>query len=298
VWFSSVLLRRISNPAVREARSVEQFASIKLPIITLTTDFGLTDAYVGAMKGVILSIAPHAQMVDLCHQVPAQDIRAAAFVLYQAAPFFPADTIHLAVVDPGVGSQRRALAVSTNYGIYVAPDNGVLSYVLAVTDCQAAVSLDNADYWLPGPSETFHGRDIFAPVAAHLAAGVPLSRLGTPVEGVLRLPFPQAEMQPAPLDQQGTIAGEMVAHVLHIDHFGNLIMDVVAGQLPAQPVFQVAGHMIRGLSRNYADGAPGDWVAYVGSTREHVEIAQCSGNAAQATGAGLGTPVVIRSGNI
>jgi S-adenosylmethionine hydrolase len=257
-----------------------------LPIITLTTDFGLADAYVGAMKGVILSIAPHAVVVDLCHQVPAQNTRAAAFVLYQAAHFFPSDTIHVAVVDPGVGSRRRALAVRTGSGIFVAPDNGVLSYVLAVTDWQAAVSLDNANYWLPRPSATFHGRDIFAPAAAHLAAGTPLSRLGTPTEDVMRLAFPQPEVRPA---------GEIAAHVLHIDHFGNLILDVTAGQLPAQPVFEVAGHIIRGLSCTFADGAPGEWIAYVGSTRDHVEIAQCCGNAAQVTGVGLDTSVLIRT---
>jgi S-adenosylmethionine hydrolase len=256
-----------------------------MPIITLTTDFGLADGYVGTMQGVILSIAPGTALVDLSHQVPAQNIRAAAFVLYQAVPFFPPDTIHLVVVDPGVGSQRRALAVRTGHGIFVAPDNGVLSYVLATVDVHEAVSLSNPAYQLPNVSTTFHGRDIFAPAAAHLARRVPLSELGPRAINLVRLPMPQPEFAPQ---------GDLIGHVMHVDHFGNLILDVTAAVLEERTSFELAGHKIEGVSQTFADVEPGQPVVYVGSTRDHVEIAIRDGHAARELGAGLGDQVIIR----
>ncbi len=255
-----------------------------MPIITLTTDFGLDDGYVGTMQGVILSIAAGATLVDLSHQVPPQDVRAGAFVLYQAVPFFPRDTIHLVVVDPGVGSQRRALAVHTSQGTFVAPDNGVLSYVLASTNVHEAVSLTNPAYRLPQVSATFHGRDIFAPAAAHLANGVPLTELGPRAINLVRLALPEAEFTPG---------GDLIAHVLHVDHFGNLILDVTAGDLAEEVTFELAGRRIEGLSRTFADVAPGDPVAYVGSTWDHVEIALRDGNAAEEIGVDVGDEVLI-----
>jgi S-adenosylmethionine hydrolase len=255
-----------------------------MPIITLTTDFGLDDGYVGTMQGVILSIAAGATLVDLSHQVPPQDVRAGAFVLYQAVPFFPRDTIHLVVVDPGVGSQRRALAVHTSQGTFVAPDNGVLSYVLASTNVHEAVSLTNPAYRLPQVSSTFHGRDIFAPAAAHLANGVPLTELGPRAINLVRLAVPEVEF---------TSGGDLIAHVLHVDHFGNLILDVTAGDLAEEVTFELAGRRIEGLSRTFADVAPGDPVAYIGSTRDHVEIALRNGNAAQEIGVDVGDEVLI-----
>lgn len=255
-----------------------------MPIITLTTDFGLDDGYVGTMQGVILSIAAGATLVDLSHQVPPQDVRAGAFVLYQAVPFFPRDTIHLVVVDPGVGSQRRALAVHTSQGTFVAPDNGVLSYVLASTNVHEAVSLTNPAYRLPQVSTTFHGRDIFAPAAAHLANGVPLTELGPRAINLVRLALPEAEFTPG---------GDLIAHVLHVDHFGNLILDVTAGDLAEEVTFELAGHRIEGLSRTFADVAPGDPVAYIGSTRDHVEIALRDGNAAEEIGVDVGDEVLV-----
>jgi len=257
-----------------------------VPIITLTTDFGLSDAYVGVMKGVILSIAPRAVIVDLCHEVPAQDVRAAAFALYQATPFFPADAVHLAVVDPGVGSSRRALAVYTDQGTFVAPDNGLLSLVLEGVVRREAVSLTNSEYWLPGVSTTFHGRDIFAPAAAHLANGVPPSHLGSPAGDLVRLQLLKPEVRSPQA---------VVAHILHIDHFGNLILDVRADRLPHRPVLEIAGRVIGGLSATYADVAPGELVAYVGSTHDLVESAVRNGDAAQVTGADVGAQVLIRS---
>ena len=256
-----------------------------MAIITLTTDFGLADGYVGTMEGVILSIAPQATLVDLSHEVPPQDVRAGAFVLYQAAPFFPPDTIHLAVVDPGVGSSRRPLAVRTSYGMFVAPDNGVLSYVLASADVEEAVSLTQPAYRLPAVSTTFHGRDIFAPAAAHLANGVPLTDLGPPAINLVQFPLPEPELTPE---------GDLIAHVMHVDHFGNLILDVTAGYLSGQVAFELAGHKIERLSTTFADVEPGELVAYVGSSRDHVEIAIRDGDVARTVNIGIGAEVLIR----
>jgi S-adenosylmethionine hydrolase len=255
-------------------------------IITLTTDFGLADGYVGAMKGVLLSLAPAATLVDLCHTLPAHDIPAAAFLLYQATPTFPPDSVHLAVIDPGVGSSRRALAVRTGWGTYVAPDNGVLTLVLESTEILEMVSLSEAACWRPEVSATFHGRDVFAPVAAHIATGLALDRLGPPVSDPILLPISAPELR-----SPRTVVG----HILHIDHFGNLILDVRATQLPHRPVFELAGHTIAGLCRTYADGTPGRLMAYVGSTHDHVEIALPRGHAAQFLGASTGSPVLIHT---
>jgi S-adenosylmethionine hydrolase len=255
-----------------------------MPIITLTTDFGLSDGYVGTMQGVILSIVPKATLVDLSHQVPAQGIRAGAFVLYQAVPFFPPDTIHLVVVDPGVGSQRRAVAIRTSQGAFVAPDNGVLSYVLAATDEYEAVSLTNPAYQMPQISTTFHGRDIFSPAAAHLANGIPMSELGPRAINLVRLPMSTPEFSPD---------GGLAAHVMHVDHFGNLILDVTADALEEEITLELAGQRIEGMSRTFADVAPGELVAYVGSSRDHVEIAVRDGDAAQELGVSIGDQVLI-----
>jgi S-adenosylmethionine hydrolase len=237
------------------------------------------------MHGVILSIAPGAKLVDLSHQVPAQDIRAGAFVLYQAVPFFPSDTIHMVVVDPGVGSQRRALAVHTSQGAFVAPDNGVLSYVLATADVWEAVSLTNPAYQMPQVTTTFHGRDIFSPAAAHLANGVPLTELGPRAINLARMTLPTPESMPE---------GDLVAHVMHVDHFGNLILDATAADLGGKATFELAGHKIEEISRTFADVAPGDLVAYVGSSRDHVEIAVRDGDAARELGVSVNDQVLIR----
>lgn len=256
-----------------------------MPIITLTTDFGLTDGYVGTMRGVILSIAPEATLVDLSHQIPAQDLWAGAFVLYQAVPFFPPEAIHAVVIDPGVGSERRALAVRTSQGIFVAPDNGVLSYVLATAHQHEAISLTNPAYQMPRVSTTFHGRDIFAPAAAHLANGVPLEELGPRAINLVRLPTPESK---------ATAEGDLFAHVIHIDHFGNLILNVTAADVDEDVILELGGHTIEGLSRTFADVAHGQPLAYVGSSRDHVEIALREGNAAREIGINVGDQILIR----
>lgn len=255
-----------------------------MSIITLTTDFGTSDAYVGVMKGVILTLAPHVTLVDISHEVPPQDVWTASFLIYQAEPFFPPDTVHVVVVDPGVGSKRRALAVRTNTGTFLAPDNGVLTHILRHSTGYEVYSLTNPEYWLPTPSATFHGRDVFAPVAARLADGIPISRVGEPINDPIRLSIPEPEFR---------ASHEIVAHVLHIDRFGNLILDIKIEQLPEAPVFEIAGYRINGLRRTFSDGAPGELIVYTGSTRNHIEIAQSGGHAARFTGAQVGTPVYI-----
>jgi len=152
-----------------------------MPIITLASDFGQTDGYVGAMKGVILSICPQATMVDVTHEIPPQDVHRAAHILRAVAPYYPPGTVHIVVVDPGVGSARRPLAIQTDDAFFVGPDNGLFTAILKDVRTIRIVHLDQPRYWRSAISRTFHGRDVFAPVAAHLANGVPLGRIGTPI---------------------------------------------------------------------------------------------------------------------
>lgn len=259
-----------------------------MSLITLTTDFGLADSYVGVMKGVILGIDPTATIVDISHEIAPQDVREAAYVIYTAYPYFPPDTVQVVVVDPGVGSRRRAIALRTAQACFVAPDNGVLSYVLAREGMYEAVSLTNSRYHRPTVSHTFHGRDIFAPVAAHLARGVPLTELGEPLTEIVTFPLPQPQVLPD---------GDMVGHVLHIDRFGNLILDVKQGDsiLGERIVLEVAGRRIQGLGHTFTDVPSGELVAYIGSSG-HLEIALREGNAAQSLGMEMGDIVLLREG--
>jgi len=248
-----------------------------MTIISLTTDFGLADGYVGIMKGVILGIAPHARLVDLSHNIAPQNVRQASHVLARAAPYFPAGTIHLAVVDPGVGSQRRPLLVTTGRARYVGPDNGIFSHALREAGAQAW-ALDQPRYWRDQISQTFHGRDIFAPVAAHLAAGVAPERLAQRIHDPIRLPLPQPSRHP-----DGHISGE----IIHVDHFGNLLSNV-----PADWVAR-GGWLCRIAGRNaplvhaYAEVAEGAPAGLVGSDGA-VEIAVRNGNASQQFNVGMG----------
>jgi len=259
----------------------------KMRLIAVTTDFGLEDAYVGVIKGVILGINPAATIVDLCHAIPPQDVRAAAFLLHTAWPYFPPGTIHVVVVDPGVGSQRRAIAVDVGAATFVAPDNGVLSYVLAEAAAKntPAVHLTNRRYWLSKISATFHGRDIFAPVAAHLSLGVPLADLGEPLPLGELVTFPL----PRPARQSN---GVWVGHVVHVDHFGNLVTDLEAEAIgDAQAVvIEVGGRRIVGLRRTYAEGSPGEPMALIGSSGR-LEIAVPGGQAARGLKVQIGDQV-------
>ena len=255
------------------------------PLITLTTDFGLADGYVGTMHGVILGICPTARIVDLCHDIPPQDVRRAAFVLYTTYRFFPPGVIHVVVVDPGVGSERRIIALQTKEAYFVAPDNGVLSYILAREEILEQVQLTRREFWLPTISHTFHGRDIMAPAAAHLARGVPLHDLGEPVADLVKFPLPQPEMQPD---------GSIVGHILHVDRFGNLISDVRQELLSGRHnlVIQCAGQQIEGIQASYAAVAERELVALIGSSG-HLEIAVRNGNAAERLHAQVGDVITV-----
>ncbi|MCX7855393.1 MAG: SAM-dependent chlorinase/fluorinase [Anaerolineae bacterium] len=274
-----------------------------MPVITLLTDFGTEDEYVGVMKGVILSIAPEVRLVDLSHQIPPQDVRRAAFLLCSAVPYFPPDTVHLAVVDPGVGTQRRPLAVRTPAGTFIGPDNGLFSWVLAEIPEWTAVEIREPAYRLPRVSSTFHGRDIFAPAAAHLAAGLPLERLGPRVEDPVLLSPPRLEI----------CAGVLEGEVLYADRFGNLVTSIGrfrwdGDRLVLSPAFRpasgevtvgaaaarvvLAGAELVGIRRTYGDVAVGEPLALVGSSG-FLEIAVRQGSAAAVLGAVPGTPVAV-----
>lgn len=250
----------------------------------MLTDFGWADGYVGVMKGVILSIAPHVTLVDITHDVAPQDVRDAAYVLYTAVPYFPPDTIHLVVVDPGVGSERRAIAVRSAQGTFVAPDNGVLSYVLDAGPPQIAVSLTNPQYHLAQVSRTFHGRDIFAPAAAYLARGVPITELGEAIRdlAVFLMPEPRARAD-----------GVLIGQVIHVDHFGNVITNLRCEDVPwpsEASIVEIGGQVITGLQETYARVQPGEPLALIGSSG-HLEIAIAGGNAAQQLSVHIGDEV-------
>jgi S-adenosylmethionine hydrolase len=259
---------------------------VGLGIITLLTDFGTQDGYVGTMRGVILSINAGATIVDIGHDIPPHDVPAAAFVLSAAYPYFTEDSIHVVVVDPGVGSARRGLAVRTPGGTFVAPDNGVLSYVYARESSYEAVELTERRFWLSPVSQTFHGRDVFAPVAAHLSLGVPFAELGPPIGDPQRFVVPQPELR-----ADGTVEGQ----ILHVDRFGNLITNVSPHMLPADKVIiHIADQPIRGLLPAYAKVPDGELLALVGS-HGYVEIAVRNGSAAQVTGVCRGTKLLIHA---
>ena len=269
--------------------------------IVLTTDFGLADPYAGVMRGVVLGINPGATVIDLTHLIQPQNVRQAAFVLGASYRFFPAGSIHVAVVDPGVGTKRRASLLVTPLASFVAPDNGILSYVVgdyleriperggtvALPSPLAAYSLDNPRYWLHPVSRTFHGRDVFAPVAAHLTLGVAPEDLGRPVEELVWLAAPQ------PKTVDGAIHGEVV----YADHFGNLVTNIPAGTLEQRWEIQVEikGCRICGLAATFGEGEPGPaggLLALVGS-HGYLEVAVRNGSAALTLDAGVGEPVRV-----
>ena len=258
-----------------------------MSVITLTTDFGTRDWFVGAMKGVILGIAPPARVVDVTHEIPTGDIRTGAFALGAACRFFPEGTVHVAVVDPGVGSRRKGIIVQTDAAVFVGPDNGVLSRALAEARIKAIHALENQAYFLKPVSRTFHGRDIFAPVAAHLSRGVPIRKFGPAVSNFARLTWPQ------PRRQRVGIEGE----VIHIDHFGNAITNLEADLVRklGRSVCEIRGRHRRvcPVKAFYQAVAPGKPVALVGSS-DLLEIAVNGSSAEAALGLKVGTRVLLR----
>jgi S-adenosylmethionine hydrolase len=256
-----------------------------MAIVTLTTDFGEVDGTVGIMKGVILSIARDVRLVDLSHDIPPQDVREAAYLLGSAAPYFPEGAIHLAVVDPGVGTERRPLIVSTPRACYVGPDNGLFTRPLAEPGAQAW-ELDRPEFWLPEPSRTFHGRDIFAPVAAHLANGISPDAMGRPIADPVRLVLTGPSRR-----ADGAIRGQVV----HVDRFGNLITDVPAAWIAGEGWrCRIAEETIAGIRGAYASVEPGALLMLV-SSGGTLEIAERNGNAARRLGVKAGEQVFFWS---
>ncbi len=249
-------------------------------IITLLTDFGTEDIYLGVMKGTIAGICPSARLIDLTHQIPPQDITAGAFALLNAYPYFPRGTVHLAVVDPGVGSQRRALALKTTAGYFVGPDNGLFAPSLAKTSIIEAVNLDNPQYWRTDkPSRTFHGRDIFAPVAAHLAAGIPLTVLGSAIDPSTIIPLADHSPQ--------INRGEIIGRIQSIDRFGNLITNIPGQMVEGRSWYVIVREKIIESGTTYAQARRGDYLALIESNG-WIEIAVNGGNAREKLGASVG----------
>ena len=266
-------------------------------IITLTTDFGLADAYVAAMKGVILGINPEVKLIDICHSIKPQNVSQAAFVLSTAYQFFPERTVHVVVVDPGVGTERRAIILRTPLADFVAPDNGVLSYVIPQSSARPvsvnrqqielpleleAVAITKPEFWRSPVSSTFHGRDIFAPVASRLSLGSPPEDFGEAITSLTILPLTH------PYWAQDDV---LVGHILHIDNFGNLITNIRSEGLPKQAItVEVGNQSISGLSRTYEEGD--GLLALIGSSG-YLEISLKGGNAGTFLGAEVGSEVKI-----
>lgn len=255
------------------------------PIVTLLTDFGLDDAYVGMMKGVVHQRAPRAAMVDLTHAIGPQDVRSAGYTLADSWRFFPPGTIHVAVVDPGVGSERPILAARVEGQTLLAPDNGLLTAVFEQAAPTELRQVSNKDVFLKTISQTFHGRDIFAPTAGALAGGMALEDVGPPTETWVTLDLPKPRV-----DDAGVVRGEVVA----VDHFGNLITNVPGPMLPLRPRVSIADRAIDRLSRSYAESEPGELLAIV-SSAGRLEVAKNRGSAAAELGAGVGEPITVTS---
>lgn len=264
---------------------------MKRAVITLLTDFGLDDHFVGVMKGVILGICPGAAVIDITHELPSQAIGEAAFILGCAYPYFPPGSVHVVVVDPGVGTKRRPLAARCGDHFFVGPDNGVMSYAFADDREPQVVEITNPECRLPQVSATFHGRDVFAPAAAHLAAGTALESLGGTVERPVRLHLPAPRQTSRGLE----------AHVLHVDRFGNLITDLTQQHLSqwlaeedARGVVIEAGHTsLRGIRSAYESVPRGRALALIGSAGR-LEIAVNGGRASHVLGLDQGDTILLR----
>lgn len=255
--------------------------------VTLLTDFGDRDGFVGAMRGVILSRAPRCRLVDLAHHVPRGDVAKAGRVLARSAPLFPAGTVHCVVVDPGVGSERRAIAVQVGGMRFIAPDNGVLGEVIDSLGGRESAGFDarlisNLAARRTAVGRTFHGRDIFAPAAAYLAAGGHFISLGAPAGPLVELPRPSVRIE----------GDRRIGRVVEVDHFGNLITDVAADGLPPSVRIELRGLTLRGPRAAYAAVEPGAWVLVVGSLGT-LEVAVRDGSAAARLGVGVGAACVV-----
>jgi S-adenosylmethionine hydrolase len=255
-------------------------------LITLTTDFGYQDSFVGIMKGVIASINPQAHVVDVTHGIPPQDILAGALTLRHSVRYFPRGSIHVAIIDPGVGGARRPLLIEWDGNYFIGPDNGVLTLAVENIEPTYIVHLSNPAYHLKRTSTTFHGRDIFAPAAAHLSLGIPATAFGERLANIVRVSLPQIARKKQRLE------GEIV----YIDHFGNLFTNIREHDLTGMPRNKldivVRSVTIRGLSQNYASAGVGEFLAVVNSW-DMLEIAVYKDNAQKRIGAKIGDKVEI-----
>jgi S-adenosylmethionine hydrolase len=262
------------------------------PLVTFTSDFGLDDWFVGVVHGVIHEVCPEAHVVDLNHSIEPGKVERASFIVEAAAPDFPSGTVHLAVVDPGVGTARRALAVEAHEQFFVGPDNGILEWALSAPDA-VVHALERDEYFRHPVSRTFHGRDVFAPVAAHLACGARIDALGPRVADPVRLE--RIAVRRAD--------GSLVGQIAYIDRFGNALTNLQATTLhesfPGVPeqslVVEIGGRTVRGIARSYGDAPIGTLVALVGSSHR-LEVAQVGGHAANRYGFGVGDRIVVRRG--
>ena len=276
-------------------------------VITLLTDFVNQDAYVGIMKGVIAGINPFANIVDICHSVPPQDIFSGAYLLYTSYKYFPKKTIHVAVVDPGVGSKRDIVCVETKDYFFLVPDNGLLSFIVQEEKPKSIIRVTNNKYFLPLPSSTFHGRDVFAPVAAHLSLGVKPQQLGIKINQLEQLDIPK------PVRKK---TGQVEGLIIYIDRFGNLISNItkedlvkgVGGQkpdafektsngktLPKHGTMEttIGKKKIVGLSKTYTDAKQGEPLVLIGSTG-FLEVSVNQGNAQKYFKVDKGNKVIIK----
>ena len=263
-----------------------------MPVITLMTDFGIKDGNVGVMKGVIWGICPAAQISDLSHMIQPQNIREAAYLFARSVPYFPKGSIHVVVVDPGVGTTRRPMAAQLGDWFYVGPDNGTITGLLERAEREgwqtAFVELNQRKYWLQTISHVFHGRDIFSPVAAHLANGVPLADLGTSFQEPVRLELPRPEK----------IQSGWRGEVIHIDHFGSASTNIRVDDLgeamnhKEKIVVRLNGNEINGMVNTFGDRPVGELIALIGSTG-NLGIAVVNGSAVQRLGTKVGDAVEV-----
>lgn len=263
------------------------------PIITLTTDFGVSSPYVGAMKGAILAINPRATLVDISHTVPAQDVRSGAIVLADITPLFPDETIHVAVIDPGVGTDRAMVYAQLGGQRYVCPDNGLLSRLAIDATPSTLIAITEARWFRQPVSRTFHGRDVMGPVAAHLSLGLDPAELGRPHPSLHQLDWPGAARV---ADSKGGVR-RLEGVIESVDSFGNLITNITRDALADAPSDESVsvtcdGHETHGIFQTYGDQPPLTLIALIGST-DRLELAIVDENAALMLGIAVGTPVVV-----
>lgn len=255
-------------------------------VITLTTDFGLQDYYVSAMKAAMLNIAPDARLVDISHEIPSQDIMAGSWILQNSAMLFPEGSVHTVVVDPGVGTDRNPVALKVRDQLFVGPDNGIFS-LLTSDEEYKAVRLTNEDYWRENPSNTFHGRDIFAPVAAHLSQGVPLEELGEPIDELVTYRWT------VPIADKDGLEGM----VIHIDKFGNLITNISESLLEEviddkNVRIYVGNTILDEIATTFGKVTEGEPVAYIGSSGM-LEVGINKGSAEEMLGVQKGAQISL-----